>query len=162
MGTLLYHSIVLITFSFFVMVSSPPSFQTVEGELRIYVSRIIHVLSLGLALHQAVETNVLRVLFGGTMGHLHWKVLPARSSLPGNTDRQVSYGVTGVLGRTTLSGRTVWCLQASWVLGAPWGASSLDAIWRSCSCPGCLSPTFLRSCFSSAETRDIRSPGWLE
>ena len=32
------------------------------------------------------------------MGHLHLKIRPARSSLPGNTDRQVSYGVTGVLG----------------------------------------------------------------
>lgn len=37
MGTAFYHSIVLIILSFFVMVSSPPSFQTVEGELRNYI-----------------------------------------------------------------------------------------------------------------------------
>ena len=34
-------------------------------------AEIKHVSSLGLALHQAVETSVLRVLFGGILGHLH-------------------------------------------------------------------------------------------
>lgn len=108
------------------------------------------------SLYQAVETGVLRVLGGGTVGPLHSKVLPARSPRPGNRDGQVSHGVTSALGQGPMA------LGLLEPLGFPGELPPLMPFDLAHPHQGYLSPPFLRLWLSSVETRDIGLPGCLQ
>lgn len=108
------------------------------------------------SLYQAVETGVLRVPGGGTVGPFHSKVLPARSPRPGNGDGQVSHGVTSALGQGPMA---LGLLES---LGRPEELPPLMPFDPAHPHQGYLSPTFLRLWLSSVETRDIGSPGCLQ
>ena len=100
------------------------------------------MLSLDPSLYQAVETGVLRVLGGGTVGPLHSKVLPARSPRSGNRGGQVSHGVTSALGQATWEGSDALGLLEC--LGLPGELPPLMPFDLAHCHQRYLSPTFLR------------------